>query len=73
MSSQASLALSNLVSRGFTMAEARKKLGLDKAPEPVVAPAASGAKSTAPVRTNPAITPPPAKKTDGEGDANALL
>ncbi len=65
MSEQTPLALANLVSRGFTMAEARKKLGLDKKPEAPAASAPEGKKATV-VKTNPAITPPPAKADTGE-------
>lgn len=63
--SQAPLVLTNLLSRGFTMAEARKKLGLDKKPE-ALASAPEGKKAPV-VKTNPAITPPPAKADEGEG------
>jgi hypothetical protein len=59
---QAPLALSNLLSRGYSMAEARKKLGLDKKPE---APAAAPESKKPVVKTNPAITPP-AKADSGE-------
>lgn len=72
--SQVPLALSNLLSRGFTMAEARKKLGLDKKPEAAPAPTAPGAKPAGPVRTNPAITPPPtASAAPAADDSSALL
>lgn len=37
MSAQADLRLTNLVSRGYTVAEARKKLGLDQPKPPVKA------------------------------------